>query len=240
MRALKDFQSIGERAAVWGGVCVWSGLWCGVPTSRWLVQRISVPQVPILQTIHPSTRGGRKEEYLLFSDPYSNLEKSAGDTSAVVTAVLTPDVFRYFMVRFCCKGESCCLFSFQVLIFCDANLIHTLQQRFQMYSEGKLTVKFSSISSFSLSRPNCICYCPSSMQARQLLFLILTFISQIPGHHEKWTEVEMQLGGLRLKLVFKFCMSRTIVIMRVKTYFAVSHKIYCLSHLKQRKISVSQ
>lgn len=66
------------------------------------------------------------------------------------------------------------------------------------------------------------------MQAVQLLFLILTFISQIPGNHEKWTEVEMQLGGLRLKSVFKLCMSKTIEVMRVKTYFAISHKIYVL------------
>lgn len=54
--------------------------------------------------MHPHTGEGEKEVYLLFFYTCANVEKSTGDMSAVKTAVVAPNVFRYFMFYFCCRG----------------------------------------------------------------------------------------------------------------------------------------
>lgn len=84
----------------------------GVLISRWLVQRISHGSGSKMLTGNytPLHKGKQKREYLLFFYTYTNLEKWAGEMSAVIIAILTPDGFRYFVFRSCYTGRQLLLF----------------------------------------------------------------------------------------------------------------------------------
>lgn len=84
----------------------------GALISCWLVQRIysaSVSKMSIGNNA-PLHGGRRKDECLLFFYTYANLEKSAGEMSAVKTAVVAPNVFRCFTFCFCCRWRELLLF----------------------------------------------------------------------------------------------------------------------------------
>lgn len=83
-----------------------------VTQDLWLVQRIFHALGSKMWTGNnaPYVGEGRKEECLLFSHTYANLEKSSGEMSAVKITVLTQNVFRYFTLCWAYRGKELLLF----------------------------------------------------------------------------------------------------------------------------------
>lgn len=99
MSALKGFESIREStggSADFPLACAENFPWIGFQNVNWKYT--------------PLHKGKQKREYLLFFYAYANLEKWAGEMSAVIIAILTPDGFRYFVFRSCYTGRQLLLF----------------------------------------------------------------------------------------------------------------------------------